>query len=565
MWAQILGRMDVHTKDGWTPQLRGLSVHGNGSTASHLRAAIVLVIFSLLAFLPGQFQIPPTDRDEARYAQASRQMLETGNYLDIRFQDSPRYLQPIGIYWLQAAAAKISGFDARAPVWIHRIPSLLGATAAVALTYWALLPLVGSVGSTIAALFLAASVLLGVEARLAKTDAVLLATTVGAIGILARAYMGWIPSLSMAMIFWIALAAGILVKGPLILLVVGSTTLALFAWDRSAAWFRHLRPALGACLLLLLVLPWFVTIAIVSGGEFFMTAIGQSMLGKIAAGQQGHGAPPGTYLLLFWATFAPAAIFSISAAPWVWKNRNERAVKFCLAWIVPTWIVFELIVTKLPHYVLPTYPAIAGLIALAMLNGRRLGPVLGTLMIAGSVGFVMAAAGALYAVEGSVAPGALVLSLSAIALLVWGVSNEQLISPTAFAATIAASSVVVLGATFGLVVPKIEALWLSPRVAAAVKRHANCTEPQVVSAGYHEPSLVFLVGTGTRLEWPPEAARFLAGGGCRIALVTEGVEQAFTAELTKLGHTAVLAERVRGFSIGKFGRVGVGVYRPQPP
>ena len=79
-------------------------------TESRSRSAIILVVFALLAFLPGFFQIPPIDRDEARYAQATRQMMETGNYLDIRFQETPRYLQPVGIYWLQVAATRITGY-----------------------------------------------------------------------------------------------------------------------------------------------------------------------------------------------------------------------------------------------------------------------------------------------------------------------------------------------------------------------------------------------------------------------------------------------------------------------
>src|SRR5258707_944193 len=77
-------------------------------TASRTRSTIILVVVTLLAFPPGFFQIPPIDRDEARYAQATRQMMETGNYLDIRFQETPRYLQPVGIYWLQVAAPKIT-------------------------------------------------------------------------------------------------------------------------------------------------------------------------------------------------------------------------------------------------------------------------------------------------------------------------------------------------------------------------------------------------------------------------------------------------------------------------
>ena len=66
----------------------------------------LLVLFCLLAFLPGFFQIPPVDRDEARFAQATKQMIERGEYVDIQFQNEVRYKKPIGIYWLQAAAVK---------------------------------------------------------------------------------------------------------------------------------------------------------------------------------------------------------------------------------------------------------------------------------------------------------------------------------------------------------------------------------------------------------------------------------------------------------------------------
>ena len=55
---------------------------------------------------PGFFNIPPVDRDEARFAQATKQMVETGDYVDIRFQDDVRYKKPVGIYWMQAAAVK---------------------------------------------------------------------------------------------------------------------------------------------------------------------------------------------------------------------------------------------------------------------------------------------------------------------------------------------------------------------------------------------------------------------------------------------------------------------------
>src|SRR5215216_7860733 len=76
------------------------------ATRSHLRAVLVLVFIGLLAFLPGFFRIPPVDRDEARFAQATKQMIETGDFVDIRFQNEVRYKKPVGIYWLQAAAVK---------------------------------------------------------------------------------------------------------------------------------------------------------------------------------------------------------------------------------------------------------------------------------------------------------------------------------------------------------------------------------------------------------------------------------------------------------------------------
>ena len=49
------------------------------------------------------------DRDESRFAEASRQMVETGNFVDIRFASTARYNKPAGIYWLQAASAELVG------------------------------------------------------------------------------------------------------------------------------------------------------------------------------------------------------------------------------------------------------------------------------------------------------------------------------------------------------------------------------------------------------------------------------------------------------------------------
>ena len=172
---------------------RGLSAVLDYAGASHRRAYGLLIVFSLIAFLPGFFQIPPVDRDEARFAQATKQMLETGQYVDIRFQNEVRYKKPVGVYWLQTLAVMAGetvGIPrARTTIWLYRLPSLFGSIGAVLLTYWTALAFVARRTALLAALMMASSVLLGVEARLAKTDAMLLFTSVAAMGAMARIYL----------------------------------------------------------------------------------------------------------------------------------------------------------------------------------------------------------------------------------------------------------------------------------------------------------------------------------------------------------------------------------------
>src|SRR3954468_9806081 len=111
--------------------------------ASHARACAVLLVLSLACFLPGIVSLQPMDRDEPRFAQASKQMLESGDFVDIRFQGEARHKKPVGIYWAQAAAvAAGEAFGvppARTQIGLYRIPSLIGAIASVLLAYWAAL------------------------------------------------------------------------------------------------------------------------------------------------------------------------------------------------------------------------------------------------------------------------------------------------------------------------------------------------------------------------------------------------------------------------------------------
>jgi 4-amino-4-deoxy-L-arabinose transferase-like glycosyltransferase len=551
---------------------RGLSLLSEFGTATHARACAVLLAFCLLAFLPGLMRIPPIDRDEARFAQATKQMVETGDYVDIRYQDEVRYKKPVGIYWLQAASVKIGAAlgvrDAQLKIWLYRIPSVIGATGGVLLTYWAALAFVSRRAALLAGIMMASSILLGVEARLAKTDAMLFLTVVAAMGAMARIYLGegqgvrrkWI----LPGIFWTAIAAGVLIKGPLILMVAGLAAAALIVFDRNARWLLDLRPLLGSLWLILLVLPWFAAIVFKSGNAFFSESVGQDMLSKVASGQESHGAWPGYYFLLFFVTFWPASIFSGLAAPAIWRDRKQPGTRFLLAWLVPSWIVFELVVTKLPHYVLPLYPAIAILIAGRITPNNLSRHV--WLERGGLWWFAVPLVVGLGAIIGlgvlGGKPGLLAMMFTAAAIIfgfrAWWLYGAD--GPERSMMRAAAAAILLSIAIYARIVPFLPNLFPSPVIARALQA-SGCDAPQVAAAGYHEPSLVFLVGTGTHLTDGVGAADFLLKGPCRFALIETRHARSFAQRADAIGLRYTPLPRIEGVNIGGGRNLSIAIFR----
>ena len=184
-------------------------------------------------------------------------------------------------------------------------------------------------------------------------------------------------------------------------------------------------------------------------------------------------------------------------------------------------------------------------------------------MTAGGVIYLVLGAGLLYALEREVSPVALLVAAAGAALFGWSLHAKRL-TAQAFAASLAAGAILLHAATFGLVIPALESVWVVPRLVAAIERQAGCPNPQIAAAGFHEPSLVFLAGTSTELVFAPAAADFLQAGGCRVAIVEARVEPEFLARLATLGRHAVLRERVTGFPIGRLRRVDVGIYTASP-
>jgi len=567
----------MSTTSSWTSRsywpAKGFVALFDYAASSSRRAAVVLVLISVVAFLPGIFQIPPVDRDEAYYAQATKQMIETGDYVNIRYQDDVRYRKPVGIYWLQAGVVNLAGAlglaSARTSIWLYRLPSLLGAIGAVLATYWCALAFVSRRGAVLAALILMSSAILGVEARLAKTDAVLLLTVVVAMAVLARVYLAPRrgdpqPGIVQAAIFWTALAAGILIKGPMILMVVGLAAATLVVLDRSARWLAALRPLPGLLWLLVLVLPWFIAIYARVGSQFLIGSVGEDMLAKVATPQETHGAPPGLYLVLFFVTFFPASILAGLAAPAVWAVRREAAARFLLAWIVPSWIVFEAVITKLPHYVLPLYPAIAILTAAAVESkvlSQRPWLVRGVMwwFLVPVIISIMAVIAAVI-IQHDLALLAWPFFAAAVVcgLFAWQLYDQEG-AERAFTRAVEGAVLMAIG-IYAIVVPSLEAAF--PSVALAdILREASCTAPLAASAGYEEPSLVFLAGTKTHLTDAAGAADFLLGGDCRFAFVETRQQRAFALRAEAIGLRYNRGPLVEGYDISTGKPVSIAVFQ----
>src|SRR5690349_1977152 len=543
---------------------------------SHARAAAFLLLCALLFYLPGFFTMPPIDRDEARFAQATKQMVESGDFVDIRFQDDVRYKKPVGIYWMQAAAVKAASAlglaRPHARIWVYRIPSLIGAVGAVLLTYWAALAFVTRRGAILASLIMCSSILLGVEARLAKTDAMLLLTVIAAMGAMARVYLSWQrgedpahPPWSGPAIFWTALAGGILLKGPLILMFVGLCIVMLAILDRNISWLWRLRPVWGLMWMLVLVLPWFAAIFLRAGQSFFTDSVGGDMLSKFVA-QESHGAPPGVYLLLFWVTFGPGAVLAGLAGPAVWRARREPGAQYLLAWLIPSWIVFELVLTKLPHYVLPLYPAIA-ILAVGALERRILSRA--AWVVRGTAWwFVVPAGASVLAIVGTITltrqpvffAWPFVAAALIFGLVAWWLYDDSQAERSLLNAVVAA--LFLSFATFGAVAPALTRLFPSPEVARAL-RNVTCVGPKIASAGFHEPSLVFMTDTSTLLTDGSRAADFLSQGTCRFALVEGRSERNFVARAEAIGLRYNVLTKIEGVNFSQGKSISISIFRSE--
>lgn len=544
------------------------------------RMLLILMLLASLVVLIGHQLIAPVDRDEARFAQASRQMAETQDYIVVRFQDELRAKKPAGIYWLQSLSAQIFSLD---NIAAYRLPSLLGYLAAMFLTwhlYRAIFPDADRRGAFLAAAMMASALIVFAEAHLAKTDSVLLALCLLQQFLLWRIYRdrksersaGWLA-------FWSVMGLAILIKGPIAPALAALTFLGLSALDRDLSWWRRLRPFYGLGLLALITLPWAVAVQLVTEGAFLSIAVGEDFLPKLKSGQESHGAPPGTYLLLLPILLFPASLFIGRLAVLNRAFFASDGPRFLLVWLVCYWLMVELIPTKLPHYVLPALPALFCLMAAALCTASAAGWRLWVeAVLAGTTALMMLvffgilgwAASQYGGQTGGRAFLAVLVGLCLLCGLFWQAGArlwaEWQAGGSGSASAIGKiwplliSAIALQFLIFSGVFAHLQKMHVSTQLQAEIAR----LEPAPTSlalAGYHEPSAVFLLGQDSFLLKPREAALFLAEAPGAVALIETRAEGDFLSMAEDLSLKIEKIHTIAGFNISRGQEIELHFYR----
>ncbi len=524
------------------------------------RGPIIAALLALVAGLPGVFAMPPLDRDESRYAQATAQMLESGDFVVIRFQEEPRFKKPVGVHWLQAASvAAVSAAEDR-QIWAYRLPSLLGAMLAAGACAWGAAALFGPLAGLFAGSLLGTSFLLSTEAFIAKTDALLAGTVTLALAALARLYLarrGGPPAgRPVKLVFWLGLSGALLVKGPVGLAVIALTIAALVLRERRIDWLKDLGLIWGPILMLAIVGPWAAAVTVATDGAFWTSALMGDLAPKLVGGHESHGALPGYHLLLLGLLAFPMTLLIPAGLAHGWRNRAEPGVRFALCWLIPTWILFELAPTKLVHYTLPAYGALAWLAAAALTGAiatpwRWIGGVwaaLGGFVFAAVAFYLVSRFGGAADVTAAALAGGLLAAAGFIGAF-------MLVNKAARGGMVAAIGLAVLGhAAFAAgLAPGLSPLWLSERVARILESEQllprQGAPAPVMLAGYAEPSLVFALGTTTELGDGTEAAAAIAD--FRTAVVEDRQEEAFRQALDARGLEVRQIREVSGLNYSR--------------
>lgn len=371
-----------------------------------LRNYALLFFGCVLFHIAGTWSLPLIDRDEPRFAEASREMIQRGNYVVPYFNDQPRLDKPPLTYWAQTMSYRIFGQNDFAV----RLPSVVAA-ALIALSIFSFGLRIGGerMGWQAAIIFtLCLQTFIHAKAAVADMWLALFVSTAHWSGLeLIRDGLTDSrrrPTLNAQrptsnsevthqtsniehrtshwwFLFYISLALGFLAKGPIAwvpLLTVASTI--FYAPNLQLG--RRFKFVRGILLMLAIVAAWGIPALIQTHGEFLRIGIGRHVIGRSLGAMEGHGWNSlGGYLLLL--PFYFVTVF-VSFFPWsiklpallkrLWRER-DNIDRYLFSGIAIIFIIFSLIKTKLPHYTLPAFGLLALLLARHWPGGAALSSV----------------------------------------------------------------------------------------------------------------------------------------------------------------------------------------------
>jgi 4-amino-4-deoxy-L-arabinose transferase-like glycosyltransferase len=327
----------------------------------------VLALFCFCLQIAGTWAVPLMDRDEPRFAEASREMRENRNYVVPHFNDQWRLDKPPLIYWCQSAAYRLFGENEFAA----RLPSSLASTLTALIVFGFASRVYSRRIGLNAALVFSLSLQVLVESKAGVADMCLVVFVAYAF------WAGWelIASGSSRSFWWwtfcAALALGFLAKGPVAWLPIGAILIHA-RWARLAGLNRFLKFQFGIPLMLALIALWGIPALVQTHGDFLRVGIGHHIIERSYAPLEGHGGK-GVLQYLLLLPFYFLTIF-VSFFPWSpflprmvsdFRRPEARAgvVSYLIGGILLTFLVFSLFATKLPHYTLPTFPLLSILFA----------------------------------------------------------------------------------------------------------------------------------------------------------------------------------------------------------
>ena len=524
--------------------------------------AVVLSFICAVMFTIGSDGVPVIDRDEARFAQASKQMLETGNFLEIFFQDEPRNKKPPLTYWLQAASAAVFGGEELNRISAYRLPSMLGGWLAVISLFLLGPALVGRSAAFLAALSLTFCLGLAVEVNQAKTDALLLVAITTTLLCFAPAAMGASLKGWRTWLGWIALALGIMIKGPIAPLVVALCWVSFSILASDWRWLRRTKPWLGLLCAIVIASPWYVAVSLASDSNFIGQALSEDLFSKVFSGQESHGALPGYYLIFAVLTFLPLSLFAVPAPGsrlsiarsataalsavlagsgvvavlnWCPQSSPITFIQLCPRW--RCWLLSICFPDRAEH-------SNHALRRLSFVNAA----VVSAVFVVGLIGLI--GAGVHY--QPSLIPSLIIagVGVGVIALCLFALLrvSAPVFAPITYTAAVASASAVALFTLGEGLAPRMDSFWVSRSVNHIIQ--GLPAEPKRLGTTHHEPSMVFTLGTDIMLLDPSQLAEALADGRIDLAIVERGNFPEFQTALGSVP-TAQLQRTVSGFNYTK--------------